>query len=88
MKEGFNNRRIDPLPTNECVMEVITNDVDGQHIDLCEWRPRTEDSDAGEGYIGTAKVIAGKWKGIGFHAWEQNDSEFLYYKLMSNSNFR
>ena len=35
----------------------------------------------GVGYLGTARVISGKHKDIGFHAWEQNDYEFVYYSL-------
>ena len=35
-----------------------------------------------EGYLGTAKVIEGRYTGIGFHAWEQNDSEFIFHKKL------
>lgn len=33
-----------------------------------------------KGYQGTAKLLEGKFKGIGYHAWEQNNSEFVYWK--------
>jgi len=32
------------------------------------------------------KIVKAKLKeyeGIGFHAWEQNDSEFIYYKVLN-----
>jgi hypothetical protein len=35
-----------------------------------------------EGYLGTAKVIKGRYVGIGFHAWEQNNSEFIWYAVV------
>jgi len=37
---------------------------------------------AGEGYLGTVKVIEGRYVGIGFHAWEQNNSEFIWYAVV------
>lgn len=30
-----------------------------------------------KGYLGTAKIDEGMYKGVGFHAWEQNNSEFI-----------
>lgn len=35
-----------------------------------------------EWYLGTAKAIEGMYTGVGFHAWNQNDSEFVYYKII------
>lgn len=52
---------------------------------LCEWLPFNcepilgDDNIKSNGYLGTAKVIDDTFNGIGFHAWENNDSEFIYY---------
>lgn len=86
-REGWVNRHTSGLPTKPAVMRVVTKDVDGEHVDLCEWTPfdksqYTENTMPGEGYLGTASVIYGTSKGIGFHAWEQNNSEFVYYQLV------
>lgn len=71
--EKLYNRHLDGLP-KETINIIILND----NIELlCEWIPFIKNN----GYLGTAKVIEGKYKGIGFHAWEQNDSEFTHYKL-------
>lgn len=72
-KEGFLNRHLDGLP-KETINIIILND----NIELlCEWIPCIKNN----GYLGTSTVIKGKYKGIGFHAWEQNELEFIYYKL-------
>jgi len=86
-REGFLNRHITELPTKKCVMKVVTNDIDGEHIDLCEWEPFDIGKYNGktlpaEGYIGTVSVIEGRYIGIGFHAWQQNDSEFIWYSIV------
>lgn len=82
--KGFKNRHIDGLPVKKANMKVIINDVDGEHIMLCEWKPFNKDDYTKEnmpsnGYLGAVKVIQGLFKGIGFNAWGQNDSEFVYY---------
>ena len=33
-------------------------------------------------HIGNWEVISERYTGIGFHAWEQNDSEFIFYKIL------
>ena len=72
-KEGFLNRHLDDLP-KEITNIIILND----NIELlCEWIPFIKNN----GYLGTARIIDGNHIRIGFHAWEQNDSEFTYYKL-------
>jgi len=83
-REGFINRHIYGLPKANCTMKVVTMDVNGEHIFTCEWIPfdknqYTEKNIPGDGYLGTAKVIDGKFTGIGFHAFEQNNSEFVFY---------
>jgi len=87
-RDGFKNRHIDGLPTKKVNMKVVTNDVDGEHIMLCQWKPfnREEYSASNmpaDGYLGTVKVIEEQFNGIGFHAWEQNNSEFVYYSVVN-----
>ena len=79
-KEGFVNRHTNGLPDKITTMRVVTKDVDGEHIYLCEWKP-SQYSKENDGYLGTAKVIEGRYTGIGFHAWEQNNSEFVWYAI-------
>ena len=89
-REGFVNRHTNDLPKERCVMKVITKDVYGEHIYLCEWKPfnrnqYTETNMPAEGYLGTANVIEGIYTDIGFNAWEQNDSEFIWYAVVNDS---
>jgi len=88
-KEGYVNRHATPLPTQKTKMFIITTDIDGEHEDLCEWQPYVQtDSDSlwaelpGKGYLGTARTLRDNLPNIGFHAWEQNDSEFVLYKIV------
>lgn len=80
---GYKNRHTEPLPNTPEIIKIITNDIEGEHIDICQWEPHVKDIYAGiqpgEGYLGTARIID---KGIGFHAWQQNDNEFIYYKIL------
>lgn len=80
--KGFLNKHDNPLPDKQCIIEIIVNDENY----LCDWEPKDENTIADKGYIGTAKVISGKYKGIGFHAWEQNDYEFINYKIINYGN--
>lgn len=89
-REGFKNRHIESLPDYNCVIEIVHKDIDGEHIYKCNWKPFNK-NDYQEhlmpdvGYLGTATVIEGPFTGIGFHAWEQNDSEFVYCKVISDT---
>lgn len=88
-REGFVNRHTSGLPDKKCTMTVCTEDVSGKHNYLCEWTPfdksqYNEVNMPSEGYLGTAEVIEGEYKGIGFHAWMQNNSEFVYYQLATS----
>jgi hypothetical protein len=83
----FINRHTHGLPKEKCTIEIITGYTNNEAIYLCEWLPfdkseNTETSMPAEGYLGTAKVIGGNYDGIGFHAWEQNNSEFVWYVLV------
>ena len=82
------NRKETPLPKERALIRILHNDVImGMLEHVCEWLPHHPESwphdrpKPDNGYIGTAKVIMGRYKGIGLHAWEQNDSEFIYYEL-------
>lgn len=86
-KKEFLNRHTDSLPKENCKILIIKKDTDGEHTFICEWNPfdknkYSEHDMPCEGYLGTAKVIEGRYTGIGFHAWEQNDSEFIFYKKL------
>jgi len=65
------------MPSHKCIIEIW---VDGEWLE-CEWHPRTEDSKADDGYLGTARTTSRPIR-IGFHAWRQNDHEFRYYKII------
>jgi hypothetical protein len=86
-REGFVNRHTNKLPDKITTMRVVTKDVDGEHIYLCEWKPfdksqYLKENMSADGYLGTLKVIEGRYTGIGFHAWEQNNSEFIWYAVV------
>lgn len=83
----YKNRLTDGLPDQPCDIRIIKTDVDGDHTYLCRWQPfdptkYTESTMPAQGYLGTAKVISGPHKGIGFHAWAQNHYEFIYYEVI------
>lgn len=89
-REGFKNRHINGLPDKVCTIKIIKQEVDsdrraGEHEYVCQWKPYNPDNYnehimPSKGYLGTAKVIEGISTGIGFHAWNQNDHEFIYWK--------
>jgi hypothetical protein len=81
-REGYKNRHVHGLPDKATEMKIVTKDVDGENIYFCEWFPADKHNQHHEGFLGTARVISGQYKGIGFHAWEQNNSEFVYYQLV------
>ena len=86
-RKGFSNRHLDGLPAEKVNMKIVINDTYGEHIMLCEWTPFDEkdysaDNMPGESYLGTVRVIEEKFKGIGFHAWEKNNHEFIYYSIV------
>jgi hypothetical protein len=86
-REGFVNRNTNGLPDKITTMRVVTKDVDGEHIYLCEWKPfdksqYSKENMPADGYLGTVNVIEGRYTGIGFHAWEQNNSEFVWYAIV------
>lgn len=90
-REGYKNRHIDGVPTSEAVISIINVDVNGEETFLCKWMPfdkskYTNDNMPYQGYMGCTKVIEGRYEGIGFNLWENNDSEFIYYKIVGEYN--
>lgn len=84
-KEDFLNRNKSGLPTEKCRIEIIINSkIAGDELFKCTWIPYNEKLNPPKhGYMGTARINSGKFEGIGFHAWEQNDAEFIYYKILN-----
>jgi hypothetical protein len=84
---GFVNRHKHPLPKKKCLMEILVNNwEEGERAFLCYWKPFNKSDYSktnmpSEGYLGSAKVIHGHYYGFEFHAWEQNDSEFVWYSV-------
>lgn len=86
-RPGYLNRHTDGLPSEPCTMKVINYDVDGEAEYLCSWQPfhesqRSPSYSPYEGYLGSARIVAGRYAGIGFNVWQQNDSEFVYYAIV------
>lgn len=86
-RDGFLNRHTNGLPEKTTTMKVVIKDVDGEHIYLCVWNPfdkskYSKNNMPTNGYLGTAKIIYGIYTGIGFNAWEQNNSEFVWYAVI------
>jgi len=85
IKKGYKNRHLDGLPEEKEIVWVITMDGDEEVEMLCQWYPYNKDEYVkgfapDVGYLGTMRVIQEEYNGIGFNAWEQNNSEFIYYK--------
>lgn len=74
------DRRETALPKNDCAIEIWK---DGEWLP-CSWHPRTPKSEADAGYLGTARTSHRPIQ-IGFHAWEKNEWEFIYFCLPANS---
>ncbi len=88
VKQDYKNRKIEGLPKKKCKIEIIIESkIYGDEIFKCKWIPFNTDDypkndQPAKGFEGTAKIPSGKFEGIGFHAWEQNDAEFIYYKVL------
>ncbi len=88
VKDNFHNRHTHPLPAKRTLITIIVLEQQKEVKYLCEWNPFDPSSYPpndlpAEGYLGTAKVIEGTYKGIGFNVWKQNNSEFIYYQLLN-----
>jgi hypothetical protein len=88
IKEGFLNRHVDGLPDKKAIIKIWIEEIENNPETLvCEWNPfNKNDYKAGDmpdkGYLGTAKVIQDKHRGIGYHAWEQHNYAFIYYSIV------
>lgn len=85
-KNGYFNRKHIKLPNEKMIIDIIVSDIDGEKFHKCEWIPfkkedYNENNQPTQGFLGTAVIIEGKHAGNGYHAWDQNDSEFIYYKF-------
>ena len=88
-RKGFINRHVDGLPKEATIIHVVGKDVygDSSTIYLCQWKPNTRAYDYNNnvlpnGYLGTATVIDGRYKGKEFNAYMQNNSDFIHYSLV------
>lgn len=81
-KDGYINRKIINLPREISIMNIIVSGIEEEKIYKCEWVPSKNENLPDQGFLGTAVVISGEHKGNGYHAWDQNDSEFIYYKIL------
>lgn len=80
------NRKEEPLPTVEVKMKIQLSGGNQGYPDFIYgvWTPfnpknYTEVNMPSEGYLGTFRDNVTKH---GFHAWEQNQSEFIYYEVL------
>jgi hypothetical protein len=84
---GYKNRHLDDLPEDKAIVYVIINDAgeDEERIMLCQWFAYNREDYVGRltpdvGYLGHMIVVEEEYNGIGFNAWEQTNSEFVYYQ--------
>lgn len=91
-KRGFLNRHVVALPKEKATIDIVHSDITypkGETVLRCEWEPFKEEDYVNriypaEGYLGTANTVDPEFKtSTGFHAWEQNNSEFVYYKIIN-----
>lgn len=87
-RTGFENRHITALPNKITDITIVINDVSGEHLVRCKWHPFNKSKYSNEcmpsdGYLGTARGVNLMFNGLGFHAWEQNNSEFIYYSIIN-----
>jgi hypothetical protein len=83
--QGFLNRHEVGMPTEKCRISVVTKASGFEPVELCDWEPfdeseHTKKDMPASGYLGTAYTVNGQFR-LGFHAWEQNNSEFIYYSI-------
>ena len=92
------NRKEIPLPKEQC--KIIIKHSDGELTGM--WHPYNPndyhpDTQPHEGYLGTVvipiidPIFLKYWKQkeiptVGFHAWTQNNSEFIEYKIVTYEN--
>lgn len=78
-KKDWLNRHVDGAPEHLSTIQILV-EYDGENEKhVCEWRSAPPNHPS-NGFLGTATIIQGNYRGVGFHAWEQNNSEFVYYR--------
>lgn len=93
---GWINRHLDGMPKETCRIKIQTTDAGKIHMPKCTWKPFckeewTEKRMPASGYLGTAweKTLFSDGSGefeIGYHAWENHNSEFVYYQIIEEKN--
>lgn len=87
-KEGWLNRHTDGLPIEKCSIRILARegeyDTAWEPFDPADYEHLSKEYWPAKGYLGACKVINHKYAGIGFHAWRQSDSEFIYYKSIDD----
>ena len=80
MEKHWIDRKKFGMPIEQCFIEIQY----GVDEIECRWEPPNNKRliSYSDGYLGSAMVISGNYKNVGFNAWEQNDSEFRYYRLI------
>ncbi len=87
--EGYLNRHKDGLPKEKCLIVIHHKSInDPVEKRLCVWHPFNPDDYEpfympAKGFLGHATDVV---KEIGFNVWEQNDSEFVFYKLVKEKD--
>jgi len=88
-REGYLNRHLNPLPVDNIYpIEFISNNLEGEHIYKGLWYPALADKYDEENkpiknYLGYVKTKEPHNScDISFYVWEQNDSQFVYYKIL------
>lgn len=75
------------MPDNVCKMEIVVTELGKDRKVKVEWHPfekanYNEGKMPSTGYLGTAYETTERGIKIGYHAWRQNDSEFIYFKII------
>lgn len=90
-RDGFINRHTHGIPDKPTKMKVVIKDFVGEQVLLCEWKPfdksqYTKEDMPPDSFLGTATVIDDLFNGISFHAWDENNSEFVYYVIIKEND--
>ncbi len=88
-RRGWNNRHLDGLPKQVCNILISFEYKTEKHLLPCLWNPidinSVEALKVKKGYLGTATRLNGI--AVKFNTWEQNNSEFIYYKIIQDGDF-
>ena len=89
----YNDRRIIPLPLENCRLRIVIKDWKDNKQEYMEivgnWEPyngkystKINDTLPNKGYLGTLYHLTENNIKIGYNAWQQNSSEFIFYKIL------